>query len=53
VIRGPVGEAALAQLPQLVPGLRRQVLLAGAGHWLNEERPDEVNAELIRFLREL
>jgi pimeloyl-ACP methyl ester carboxylesterase len=53
VIHGPVGEAALKQLPQVVPGLRRQVLLQGAGHWINEERPDEVNAELIRFLREL
>jgi pimeloyl-ACP methyl ester carboxylesterase len=53
VIRGPVGEAALAQMPQVAPGLRRQVLIQGAGHWINEERPDEVNAELIRFLREL
>jgi pimeloyl-ACP methyl ester carboxylesterase len=53
VIRGPVGEAALAQLPQVVPGLRRQVLIPGAGHWVNQERPDEVNAELVRFLREL
>jgi pimeloyl-ACP methyl ester carboxylesterase len=52
-IRGPVGEAALAQMPQVAPGLRRQVLIQGAGHWINEERPDEVNAELIRFLRAL
>lgn len=52
VIRGPMGEAALAQLPQMVPGLRRQVLIDGAGHWINEERPDAVNAELLRFLRE-
>jgi len=53
IIRGPVGEAALAYLPKVAPGLRRQVLIEGAGHWINEERPDEVNAELIRFLREL
>jgi pimeloyl-ACP methyl ester carboxylesterase len=53
VIRGPMGEAALARLPQVVPGLRRQVMIEGAGHWINEERPHEVNAELIRFLREL
>jgi pimeloyl-ACP methyl ester carboxylesterase len=53
VIRGPMGEAALAQMPQVAPGLRRQVLIPGAGHWVNQERPDEVNAELIRFLREL
>ena len=53
VIHGPMGEAALAQLPEVVPGLRRKVLLEGAGHWINEERADDVNAELIRFLREL
>ncbi|HEX6239941.1 MAG TPA: alpha/beta hydrolase, partial [Polyangiales bacterium] len=53
VIRGPMGEAALRQLPQTVPGLERQVLIEGAGHWVNEERPDEVNAALIDFLRGL
>ena len=52
VIRGPMGERALAQLPQAVPGLRGQVLIDGAGHWVNEERPREVNEALIRFLRE-
>jgi pimeloyl-ACP methyl ester carboxylesterase len=53
VLRGPMGEAALRQLPRMVTGLRRQVLIEGAGHWVNEERPDEVNAALIAFLREL
>ncbi|MEY4579015.1 MAG: hypothetical protein RL701_3718 [Pseudomonadota bacterium] len=53
VIRGPLGEAGLARLPQVATGLRRQVLIEGAGHWVNEERADEVNAELIRFLQEL
>lgn len=52
VIRGPVGERALAQLPRVVPGLRRQVLIDGAGHWVNEERADEVNEALVRFLHE-
>lgn len=52
VIRGPLGEAALAALPEVVPGLRRKVLLEGAGHWINEQRPKEVNAELLRFLSE-
>lgn len=53
VLRGPMGEAALRQLSQTVPGLRRQVLIEGAGHWVNEERPEEGNAALIAFLREL
>jgi pimeloyl-ACP methyl ester carboxylesterase len=53
VIRGPGGASALAHMPEVVPGLRRQLLVDGAGHWINEERPDEVNNELLRFLREL
>jgi pimeloyl-ACP methyl ester carboxylesterase len=33
--------------------LRGQVELDGAGHWIQQERPDEVNAALIGFLRGL
>jgi epoxide hydrolase A/B len=48
-ITGP-GKAALDQLAATVPGLKRQLLIEGAGHWIGEERPDEVNAALIDFL---
>ncbi|HLK01089.1 MAG TPA: alpha/beta hydrolase [Streptosporangiaceae bacterium] len=34
----------------IVPDLREQVVLPGAGHWVQQERPAEVNAELLRFL---
>lgn len=44
---------ALERLPRTVPGLRRQVLLPGCGHWTQQERPAEVNAELLAFLRGL
>jgi pimeloyl-ACP methyl ester carboxylesterase len=44
---------ALAALPGSVPGLRRLEVLPGAGHWLQQERPDEVNAALVEFLRGL
>ena len=50
VIAGPMGRNALDALPQTVPGLRRTVMLEGAGHWIQQERPDEVNAALIEFL---
>lgn len=33
-----------------VPNLRRKVLLPGAGHWIQQERPDEVNRLMIEFL---
>jgi pimeloyl-ACP methyl ester carboxylesterase len=53
VIRGAMGERALQQMDAAVPGLRRKVILDGAGHWIQQERPDEVNAELLAFLRGL
>lgn len=30
--------------------LRGQIEIAGAGHWIQQERPDEVNAALLAFL---
>lgn len=36
-----------------VPGLRESVILPGAGHWIQQERPGEVNEVLLRFLRGL
>jgi pimeloyl-ACP methyl ester carboxylesterase len=45
--------AQLERLHENVPGLRRSVLLPGCGHWTQQERPAEVTAELLAFLREL
>jgi len=33
--------------------LRGQIVLPGAGHWLQQERANEVNAALTEFLRGL
>ena len=35
---------------EVVTGPYREVTLDGAGHWLQEERASEVNAELLKFL---
>lgn len=43
----------LERLGDVVPGLRNRVLLPGCGHWTQQERPGEVNAELIPFLQSL
>jgi pimeloyl-ACP methyl ester carboxylesterase len=43
----------VANLKQFVPQLRRTVMLPGCGHWTQQERPDEVNAAMIEFLRDL
>ncbi|TGD83935.1 alpha/beta hydrolase [Mycolicibacterium sp. CH28] len=38
---------------EVVKGPYRQVLLDGAGHWIQQERPDDVNRELCGFLSRL
>ena len=40
----------LEPMEAAVPRLRRIVLLPNCGHWTQQERPRDVNAELIDFL---
>ncbi len=44
---------ALAGMQAALPDLRGCHILPGAGHWLQQERPTEVNAALIEFLHGL
>jgi pimeloyl-ACP methyl ester carboxylesterase len=53
VITGSMGQRALDELESVVPNLKRKILIDGAGHWIQQERPDAVNAALIAFLREV
>jgi pimeloyl-ACP methyl ester carboxylesterase len=53
VVNFPGMNQLLANLPRLVPGLRKQVMLPGCGHWTQQERPAEVNAALLDFMRAL
>jgi len=41
------------RLGQLCPDWRGQHLVPGAGHWVQQEAPDAVNAALLRFLADL
>lgn len=41
----------LARMRDAVPNLDRIVTLEGCGHWTQQERPTEVSAALIAFLR--
>jgi pimeloyl-ACP methyl ester carboxylesterase len=43
----------IPNLQQFVPHLRKTVMLPGCGHWTQQERPTEVNAAMIDFLRGL
>ena len=37
---------------EVAKGPYRQVMLDGAGHWIQQERADDINAELLSFLSE-
>jgi len=43
----------IPNLKMLVPNLRRTLMLPGCGHWTQQERPAEVNAAILEFLRGL
>lgn len=45
--------SAEATLKDWATDLRGQIVVPGAGHWLQQELPDEVNAALIDFLKSL
>ncbi|WP_342375272.1 alpha/beta hydrolase [Myxococcus stipitatus] len=45
--------APVEHMKPLVPHLREMRILPGAGHWIQQERPDEVNAALLSFLKSL
>jgi pimeloyl-ACP methyl ester carboxylesterase len=49
VIAGKRGEIAIEAMTKIVPDVKK-VLLDGAGHWIQQERPQEVNAAVLEFL---
>ncbi len=52
--RDPViGFIPVDGLEEFLPGLTRQVLLPGCGHWTQQERPAEVTDAMINFLDSL
>jgi pimeloyl-ACP methyl ester carboxylesterase len=50
VLRFPAAKKTLDAFPQTLPGLVGSHILEGAGHWVQQERPAEVNRLLIGFL---
>ena len=44
---------AIDAYPTTLPGLSASHLLEGCGHWIQQERPEEVNGLLIDWLRSL
>ena len=52
VITGPIGAKRVKELERILPNLRQKLIIDGAGHWIQQERPAEVNAALIEFLKQ-
>lgn len=53
VLKFPASMKQIAAFPQTLPGIRGSVIIDGAGHWIQQERPAEVNQALIKFLKGL
>jgi epoxide hydrolase A/B len=53
VVNFPGMRELIANLRAFVPQLKETLLLPGCGHWTQQERPVEVNAALIEFLKAL
>jgi pimeloyl-ACP methyl ester carboxylesterase len=53
LITGPLGETRLKEMEGVLTDLRGKIILDGAGHWIQQERAEEVNAALLAFLRGL
>jgi pimeloyl-ACP methyl ester carboxylesterase len=52
VITGLIGAKRVADMERVVPNLKGKLIVPGAGHWIQQECPDQVNAALIAFLEE-
>lgn len=52
VITGLIGAKRVGDMERVLPNLRQKLIIDGAGHWVQQERPDDVNAALIAFLKQ-
>ena len=50
VIAGKRGETAIEAMQKAAPNVQK-VLIEKAGHWIQQEKPAEVNAAVLKFLR--
>jgi pimeloyl-ACP methyl ester carboxylesterase len=50
VVTSILGGKRVTEMERVLPNLKRKLIIEGAGHWIQQERPDEVNAALVEFL---
>jgi epoxide hydrolase A/B len=53
VVTGILGGKRVSEMERVLPNLKRKLIIEGAGHWIQQERPAEVNAALLEFLDEV
>jgi pimeloyl-ACP methyl ester carboxylesterase len=53
VVRFPGMDKLIPALKDVVPNLRKTIMLPGCGHWTQQERAGEVNAAILEFLATL
>ena len=51
VITGLIGAKRVGDMERVLPDLQQKLIIDGAGHWVQQERADKVNAALIGFLK--
>jgi pimeloyl-ACP methyl ester carboxylesterase len=49
-VRRPEFKMMLGAMRNYVPGLVDTVMIDGAGHWIQQEAPERLTDELVRFL---
>ncbi len=47
---GKMYKGAYEMAGAFTPNLKKKVIIPGAGHWVQQERPQEINEILIEFL---
>lgn len=50
VLKFPASAQQIEAFPKTLPGIRGSHIIEGAGHWIQQERADEVNRLLLGFL---
>ncbi|MFC5324547.1 alpha/beta fold hydrolase [Bradyrhizobium oligotrophicum] len=53
VVTGLIGAKRVQEMERVLPNLTRKLIIEGAGHWIQQECADEVNAALIAFLNDV
>jgi len=53
VISDAMSGKQVAGIERVLPNIQQKLIIDGAGHWIQQERPQEVNAALIAFLKKV